>query len=97
MLHEVQNTKIYNTYSDSSITKQFLHIYHYKMYIYKLFSEYKAYKVSDRQFMWRITTCFGIWQWSSTNYCFIVRIHFIAVRPTLLDLNCECESEDVIS
>ena len=39
MLHKVQNTEIYNTYSDSSITKQFLHIYHYKMYIYKLFSE----------------------------------------------------------
>ena len=71
MLHKVQNTEIYNTYSDSSITKQFLHIYHYKMYIYKLCSEYKAYKASDRQVMWRITTCFGIWQWSSTNYCFI--------------------------
>ena len=69
------------------------------MYIYKLCSEYKAYKASDRQVMWRITTCFGIWQWSSTNYCFInnrVGIHFITIRQMLLDLNCECESEDVI-
>ena len=56
MLHKVQNTEIYNTYSDSSIMKQFLHIYHhkFKMYIYKLCSEYKAYKASDRQVMWQI-------------------------------------------
>ena len=63
MLHKVQNTEIYNTYFDSSIMKQFLHIY--KMYIYKL--------------------------------CNRVGIHFIIIRQMLLDLNCECESEDVIS